>query len=107
MKIQELFLAAAEPAHIGNRRCVYARSLERGIMSDRGNYELPVILEANEPTIEEMIDARCQQQSVLGVQALFVVRVSPRFTVARAQIGGILNEGDSASVFNPHDALLE
>jgi hypothetical protein len=40
VKIQELFLAAAEPSHVDNLRGVYAHSLERGSMSDRGNYEL-------------------------------------------------------------------
>ena len=67
MKIQELSLAAAEPSHIDNLRGVDAHSLERGAMSDRGNNELPVVLEANESTIEEMIDARCQEQTVFAV----------------------------------------
>lgn len=64
MKIQELFLAAAEPSHIDNLRGVHAHSLERGMVSDRGNYERPVVLEANKPTIEEMINTRCQKQAV-------------------------------------------
>ena len=69
MKIQELFLAAAERSHIDNLRRIYAHSLERGTMSNRGDYELPVtvVLETNEPTIKEMIDARCQNQSVLAL----------------------------------------
>lgn len=67
MKIQELFLAAAELSHIDDLRGVDAHSLKRGTMSDRGNYELPVVLKANEPTIEEMIDARCQKQAILSV----------------------------------------
>jgi len=50
MKIQELFLAAAESSNIDNLRDVYAHSLERGTMSNWGNYELPVALETNEPT---------------------------------------------------------
>ena len=36
-------------------------------MSDRGDYELPVVLEANEAAIKEMIDARCQKQAVLAI----------------------------------------
>src|SRR5271154_175805 len=67
VKIQELFLAAAESSHIDNVRGVYAHSLERGTMSDGENYDLPVVLEAKEPAIEEMIDARCQKQAVLAV----------------------------------------
>jgi len=60
-------LAGAELSHIDNLYAVYAHSLERGTMSDRGDYELPVVLEANEPPIEEMIDAQCQMQSNLAV----------------------------------------
>jgi hypothetical protein len=53
VKIQELFLAAAEPSHIDNLRGVYAHSLERRTMRDRGDNELPVVLEANEPAIRQ------------------------------------------------------
>jgi hypothetical protein len=59
--VKKLFLAAAELSHIDKLRGVDAHSLERGTVSNRGNYQLPVVLEANEPPIEEMIDARCQK----------------------------------------------
>jgi hypothetical protein len=86
VKVQKLFLAAAEPSHIGNLRGVYAHSLERGTMSDRGDYELPAVLEANEAAIEEMIDARCQKQSVLAIEPLLVCRVTPRFAVTSYEV---------------------
>lgn len=67
MKIQELFLAAAETSHVDDCRRVYAHLLEREMVSDRGNYERPVVLETNKPAIEEMINTRCQKQAVLAV----------------------------------------
>ena len=67
VKVEELLLAAGEPSDINNPRGVDAHSLERGMMSDRRDYELSVVLEANEPTIEEVINARCQKQAIFAV----------------------------------------
>ena len=57
MEIQELPLAAGESADIDGFGRVDAHSLERGTVSDGRDYELAVVLEADEATIEEMIDA--------------------------------------------------
>jgi len=57
MKVQELFLAAGEPSDIDHLGRVDAHSLEGGPVSDWRDYELAVVLEADEATIEEMIDA--------------------------------------------------
>jgi hypothetical protein len=65
VKVQELLLSAGEPSHINNLCGVYAHSLERETMSDRRDYEL--VLESNEPAIEEMINAWRQKQAVLTV----------------------------------------
>jgi hypothetical protein len=67
VKVQKLLLAAGEPSHINNLCGVDAHSLERGTMSDRRDYELSVVLEADEPAIEEMINARSQKQAILAV----------------------------------------
>lgn len=58
MEIQELLLTAGEPSHIDDVRGVDAHSLERGMVSNGGNYEPAVVLEADEAAIEEMINAR-------------------------------------------------
>ena len=53
-----LLLAAGEPSHCDNLFSVDAHAVERGTMSNWRDYELSVILEANEPAVEEMINAR-------------------------------------------------
>jgi hypothetical protein len=57
VKVEELLLAAGESTHIDRGGRVDAHSLEGGHVSDRRDYELAVVLEADEATIEEMIDA--------------------------------------------------
>jgi hypothetical protein len=58
-------LADGEPSHIDNFCGVDAHSLKRWLVSDRRDYELSVVLEANEPAIEEVIDAGRQKQAIL------------------------------------------
>jgi len=55
VEIQELFLAAGEPSHLDNFHGVDPHPLERRTVSDRGDYQPPVVLEANEPAIKEMM----------------------------------------------------
>ena len=107
MEIKELFLAAGEPSHIDNFHGVDAHPLERRTVSDRRDYELSVVLEADEPAIKEMIDARCKKQSVFAVEPLFVGRVPPRFAVTRHQVHGIFDAGNAASGFEPAHSLLK
>ena len=58
MEIQKLLLPAGESSHIDKLGRLNAHSLERGTVSNGGNYELAVVLEADKATIEEMINAR-------------------------------------------------
>jgi len=60
-------LAAGEPAHIDDRRGIDAHSLKRRTMSDRRNYKPPIVFEANEAAIKQMIDTRRQKQTVFTV----------------------------------------
>ena len=97
VKVQELLLAAGEPAHIDGLCGVDAHSLKGGTMRNRRDDEPAVVFEANEAAIEEMIDARRQKQSILAVQSFFVGRVPPRLAVARDQVHGIFDARDAAS----------
>ena len=92
---------------IDNAISLYAHPVQRGSMCDWRDNQPTAVLEADETSIEQVIDARRQQQAVLAVQAFLVARISPRFAVACPQMGGIIKKGDSASMFNPHDPLLE
>ena len=66
-------------------------------MSDRGDDELAVVFEANEASIEQMIDARRQQQAIFAVEPLLVGRVPPRLAMAGDQVDRIFDAGDTAS----------
>ena len=66
-------------------------------MSDRRDYELSVVLEANEAAIEEMINARRQQQTILAVEPLLVGRVPPRLAMTRDQMHRIFDTRYAAS----------
>src|SRR5215472_11875945 len=54
-----------------------------------------------------MIDAGCQEQAVFSVQTLFVGRITPGLAVACQEMIYIVHASDSATGFNPHNALLE
>jgi hypothetical protein len=60
-------LATREPSHINNLCGVDAHQLERGTVRNWRNNKLSIVLEANEPTIEKMINARRQKQTILTV----------------------------------------
>jgi hypothetical protein len=57
VKIEELFLAAGETSDIGNVCSVDAHSLERWAVGYWRNYEVSIVLKADETAIEKMIDA--------------------------------------------------
>jgi hypothetical protein len=58
VKLEELLLTAGEPTHVNNLHSVDTHSLKRRTMSDRRDDELSPVFEADEPAIEEMINAR-------------------------------------------------
>ena len=55
------------PPHIDNLCGVDAHSSEGWVVSDRRDYKFAVVLEANEPAIEEMVNARRQKQAILAI----------------------------------------
>jgi len=65
-------LTAGELANVHRIRCVDAHALERWPVRDRRNDELARVLKTDESAVEEMIDARREQQSVFAVEPLFV-----------------------------------
>jgi hypothetical protein len=102
-----MLLAAGEPSHINNAPNIDAHSLEGGTMGNRRDYELTIVLEADKPAIEEVINARRQKQAILAVQPLFVGRVSPWLAVTSDQMDGIFDACDAASGFDLAHAIFE
>ena len=52
-------------------------------MSYRGNDQAAIVFKTDKTSVKQMVDARCQQQSVLAIQSLFIGGVPPWLTVAR------------------------
>lgn len=67
MEIEKLLLTACERANIYVRGRIDAHSLKRGVMRNWRNDQSPVVFKPYEAAIEQVIDARRQQQPVLAV----------------------------------------
>src|SRR5713226_2508016 len=67
MEIEKLLLTARERANIDGLGRIDPHSLKRGVMRNRRNNQPPAVFKADEAAIEQVIDARRQQQSVLIV----------------------------------------
>src|SRR5260370_27706762 len=76
-------------------------------MCDWRNDKSAVVFKTNEPTIEQMVDARRQQQSVLTVQPLLVGGIAPRLPVARNQMNEIFDACDAAFGLDLSHSLFE
>ena len=71
--VQEALLAFAKWADVDSAVGLYAHFVERGSVGDRGDNQPTVVLEANEPPVEKMVDTRRQQQSILPIQTFLVI----------------------------------
>ncbi len=76
MEIEKLLLTACESADIYILGRIDPHSLKRGVMRNWRNNHLTVVFKNDEAAIEQVVDARRQQQSVLAVQS-FIGRVAP------------------------------
>ena len=72
MEIQEPPLPFGEAADVDHTFCFDSHSGQRLPVSDRRDDQLAGILEADEPSIKQMIDTRREQQAVLTVESLLV-----------------------------------
>jgi len=74
-------------------------ALERLAVHDRRDQQLAIVLERNEPAIEEMINRGREQQAVLAVEALVVgLTVPPGLAVAGDQVFRPIDPRDPADV---------
>src|ERR1700736_911720 len=67
MEIEKLLLTACEHTNIDGRGRIDPHALKRGVMRNRRNNQPPVVFKANKTAVEQMIDARRQQQSILPI----------------------------------------
>jgi len=66
--IQELALARREPADVDQSVRLDPHAFQGGSMGDRRDYQRTVVLEADEPPVKEVVDARREQEPVLAVK---------------------------------------
>jgi len=74
VKIQEPLLPAGEAAGIQGCDRVNAHAPQGRMMRDWRDDEQAIVFEADEPAIKEMIDTRCEEQSVLPIEPFFIGR---------------------------------
>jgi hypothetical protein len=106
MEIEKLLLTACERADIYVLGRIDPHSLKRGVMRYWRNNQSPVVFKPDEAAIEQVVDARRQQQSVLAVQSFLIGRVAPWLTMARDQMNGIFHPCDPASGLDLAHPLL-
>ena len=83
-----------------------AHPLQRWPVCDRRDDEIAAILKPDEPAVKQVVDTGRQKQPIFAVQSFRVVRVTPRFAVARDQVNGVCDSGDAAPLLNLHNALF-
>ena len=76
-------------------------------MRNRREDELPIVLEADEATIEEMIDRRGEEEAILAVQPLLVGGIPPRLAMTCHQMRGVFDAGDPTSALDPRHTITE
>src|SRR5882672_556974 len=76
-------------------------------MGDRRYQQSSAVLERDEASVEEMIDRRCEHQSVASRKPLRIRAIAPRLDVTRAQMLGTIDVRDSASMFELENTLAE
>ena len=107
MKLKKASLALTEDPDVDSSRYLYAHPLQGWLVSDRGDDQISGIFESDEPAVEQVVNARCQQQAILTIQSLFVGRVAPGLAVAGEKVTDIIDPRDAATPLDSHHALLE
>jgi hypothetical protein len=72
VEIKELLLAAGERAHVDGLRSDDTHPKKRGAMHDGRNDKRAVIFETDKSAIEQVVDARREQQSIFAIQTFVV-----------------------------------
>lgn len=107
MVIEELFLPFREGSNVHDFVCLYPHSIQRWDMGYGGDDQYTGIFEADKPAIKKVVNRGSQQESVLAIKSFLIVRISPRFAMARSQMDRIRNASDSALSFDFHDPFFE
>jgi hypothetical protein len=71
------------------------------------HHQVTVVLERDEPAIEEVVDVWRQQEAVAAVELLLVGGVLPRLDVAGAQVVQLSDPRDPARLLIEADVVLE
>ncbi len=72
VKIEECPLPTRKATYVHRIGSIDPHPLQGRVMGHRRNDEPPAILEADKPSVKEVVDTGRQEQAVLAVQPLFV-----------------------------------
>jgi len=84
MVFQKRALPIRESTNIDRHPDRNAHPFQGRQMGYWGHDEIAVIVKADEPTVEQVIDARRQQQPILTIEPFIIGGIAPRLTVACA-----------------------
>jgi hypothetical protein len=107
VEFEESLLPGRKSTYVHGIRGVDSHSFERRAMGHRRNDEPSTVFETDESTVEEVVNARRQEQPVLAVKALFVRGIPPGLAMARDEMNRVLNPGYLTPRFNLTYAVLE
>ena len=68
---------------------------------------MAILRERDEPSVEQMVDRRGQEETVLAIKPFLVVAITPRPNVARSKMLEPLHTRDSPPSFQSSQVLLE
>jgi hypothetical protein len=107
MEVEKRPLSRSKSADIHDRSGLNAHSLQRRTVSHWRDNQGSVVLEADEASIKEMIDARRKQEAVLTIESFFIGRVSPRLAMTCDKMNEVLDSGNSTPSFNHPNSILK
>jgi hypothetical protein len=107
MEVQELLLARGEVTDGHRFFSFHPHLLQRRQVSDGADDEPARIFEADEASVEQVVDAGCEQQPVFSVEPLFVVGIPPWLAVTSHEVGRPVYPCDPAPSFMLKHTLLE
>jgi hypothetical protein len=96
-----------ERSHVNRLPRWHAHPLQRRSIRYRRYNQFAIVLKADEPSVEQMIDTGRKQKPIVSVQAFVVCGIPPRLAVTGPQVRGIVNARNAAESLNRHHPLLE
>jgi hypothetical protein len=107
MKVKEPLLPIYEVTNINRLGQVDAYTQQGWMVSHRRDDEPVVVFKADEASIEEVVDAWREQQTVFTIESLLVSGITPGLGVAGDKMDRIIDAGDATAGFDLGNSFFE